>query len=96
MTIELSFADLESEICTELPERNLMRRRCRHRHHHHAGGGASASNGSAANANRTTQVNFNPQIVVNNGKVDGGINVTSHNRNTNTSNQTGIPINLGL
>lgn len=101
MTNELSLGELESELCAELPVRNLLRRRCRCRHshrlHHAVGGGTSASNGSAANSNRTTQVNFNPQIVVNNGNAGtGGIHIDSHNQNNNTNNQTGIPINFSI
>jgi hypothetical protein len=91
MTHDLSVEELENEQCVELPTRTLLRRR---RHH---GGGASASFGSAANANRTTQINFNPQIVINNGKVDGGgIDINSHNTNDNDNTQTATPLNFGI
>jgi hypothetical protein len=94
MSNELSMVELEHEVCAELPERHLMRRH--RRHHHVASASASAAFGSAANANSTHQVNFNPQIVINNGRVGGaGINVSSHNSNHNTTNQNALPINLG-
>jgi hypothetical protein len=93
-------AELESELCAELPERNLMRRHKRfsRRHHfstRHGFSGAHASFGSAAASNSTTQVNFNPQIVINNGRVGGGVNLSSHNANFNTTNQNLVPINFG-
>jgi hypothetical protein len=94
MSNEMSMGELETEICTELPTRNLLRRR-RHRRHH-GGTSASAAFGSAANANSTKQVNFNPQIVINNGKVEhGGIHVTSHNSNHTTTDQNAVPVNFG-
>jgi hypothetical protein len=88
---ELSLVELESELSAELPTRNLMRRRKRASAH------ASASFGSAANANATYQINFNPQIVINNGTVGyGGISLESHNENTNQAIQNALPINFGL
>lgn len=89
---ELSLSDLDAESCTELPARTLLRRHRRMRHHT---AGAFASFGSAANSNQTTQVNFNPQIVVNNGG-SGGVHVSSNNVNSNTTNQTAIPINFSI
>jgi len=97
MSHELSMAELEGELVAELPTRNLMRWR-RHRRHHSFGASSSAhaSFGSAANSNSTQQINFNPQIVINNGNVGGaGIHVSSHNSNVNHTNQTAIPINFG-
>jgi hypothetical protein len=99
MTHELSLVELETELSAELPERSLMRRK---RHQAwgwfpHASASASASYGSASNANATYQVNFNPQIVINNGTVGGaGISVDSHNRNNNTATQNALPINFGI
>jgi hypothetical protein len=91
MTHELSLAELDSELAAELPTRNLLRRRKRASAH------ASASNGSGANANATYQINFNPQIVINNGSVGlGGISLESHNRNDNSSIQNAVPINFGI
>lgn len=106
LSLELSLGELEGELCAELPQRNLMRRRCRCRHHYNnrgyfgggyygGNGGAFASFGSAANSNSTYQVNFNPQIAINNG-IAGGIGIDSHNVNSNTSTQTALPINFGL
>jgi hypothetical protein len=95
MSHELSMAELEGELVAELPTRNMMRRH-RHRRHHFFGTSAHASFGSAANANSTQQINFNPQIVINNGNVGGaGIHVSSHNTNVNHTNQTAVPINFG-
>jgi hypothetical protein len=91
MSHELSMSELESELCTELPERQLMR----HRRRHHGGTSAHAAYGSGAAANSTHQVNFNPQIVINNGNHSGGSFVTSHNSNHNTTNQNVLPINFG-
>jgi hypothetical protein len=99
MTHELSLADLEGELSAELPTRNLLRRRKRQSFgwFPHASSHASASFGSAANSNATYQVNFNPQIVINNGKVDGGgIDINSHNTNDNDNTQTAVPINFGI
>ncbi len=91
MTHELSLAELESELVAELPTRNLLRRRKRASAH------ASASNGSAANANATYQINFNPQIVINNGTIGGnGLSIESFNRNFNTSQQNAVPINFSI
>ena len=91
MTHELSLVELESELSAELPTRNLMRRRKRASAH------ASASFGSAANANATYQINFNPQVVINNGKIDGGgIRISSFNHNNNDNTQNAVPINFGL
>src|SRR5260221_8978937 len=97
MSHELSMTELEGELCAELPTRNLMRwRRHRSRRFFGARSSASASFGSAANSNSTQQVNFNPQIVINNGFVGGsGIHVSSHNENNNFTNQTALPINFG-
>jgi hypothetical protein len=100
-------AELDAEVSTELPERTLMRRRRRWHSYGYGYGygyryglgahtGAFASFGSVANANSTRQVNFNPQIVVNNGFVGGGIGISSHNANFNNTNQSGVPINFGL
>jgi len=92
MKNELSIGELESELSAELPTRNLLRRR-----RHRASAHAHASFGSAANANSTHQSNNNPQTVVNTGHVWGaGINVSSHNSNRNTTNQTAVPIDFGL
>jgi hypothetical protein len=92
MKNELSIGELESELSAELPTRNLLRRR-----RHRASAHAHASFGSAANANSTHQSNSNPQTVVNLGHVSGaGINVSSHNSNHNTTNQSAVPINFGL
>jgi hypothetical protein len=89
-------AELESEMCAELPERNMLRRRRHHARRFFGGTSASASFGSAANANSTRQVNFNPQIVINNGFVGGsGIHISSHNENNNFTNQSAVPINFG-
>ena len=99
MSSELSLVELESELVAELPERSLMRRK---RHQAwgwfpHASASASASNGSASNGNATYQINFNPQIVINNGTIGGnGLSIESNNENTNHSNQTGVPINFGI
>lgn len=110
LNLEMSLSELEGELCAELPQRNLMRRRCRCRRHYYnrgyygggygngyygGNGGAFASFGSAANSNSTYQVNFNPQIAINNGNA-GGISIDSHNVNSNVSNQTALPINFGL
>jgi hypothetical protein len=89
MTQELSLAELESELSAELPDRTLMRR-------HRGGASARASFGSVANANRTYQINFNPQVLINTGNVNGNILVTSNNRNANTATQFGTPINFGI
>jgi hypothetical protein len=95
MSHELSMAELEGELVAELPTRNLMRRRHR-RSRRFFGTSAFASFGSAANANSTEQVNFNPQIVINNGFVGGsGIHISSHNENNNFTNQSAVPINFG-
>jgi len=99
MTHELSLAELEGELNAELPTRNLLRRRKRQSFgwFPHASSHASASFGSASNANATYQVNFNPQIVINNGKVDGhGIDISSFNHNNNDNTQTAVPINFGI
>lgn len=93
MTHELSVAELESELCADLPERNMMRWRRRFRSHGFFG--ARASFGSAAASNETRQVNFNPQIVVNNGFVGGGVSLNSHNVNNNFTDQNLTPINIG-
>ncbi len=99
MSHELSMTELEGELCADLPERNMMRRGrwgWRHRHSFGARSSAFASFGSAANSNATEQVNFNPQIVINNGFVGGaGIHVSSHNENNNFTNQSAVPINFG-
>jgi len=98
MSHELNMAELEGELCAELPTRNLMRWR-RHRRSHRFFGASSsafASFGSAANSNATQQINFNPQIVINNGDVGGGIHISSHNENNNTTNQSAVPINFGF
>lgn len=94
---ELSQSELEAELCEVLPQRTLMRR---HHHrlvrHHRMGAFARfGSFGSAVNSNRTTQINFNPQIVVGTGG-SGGINVSSFNVNNNSNVQTAIPINFGI
>jgi hypothetical protein len=87
---ELSLVELDSELAAELPTRNLMRRKGASAH-------AKASFGSASNANATYQVNFNPQIVINNGTVGGaGIRVSSFNRNNNSAIQNALPINFGI
>jgi hypothetical protein len=87
---ELSLVELESELAAELPTRNLLRRK-------HASAHARASFGSGANANATSQENFNPQTVVNTGKVYGqGIELESYNQNDNWNTQTATPINFGL
>jgi hypothetical protein len=103
MRYELSLVELESELAAELPTRNLLRRRRRH-----GGTSAKASFGSGANANSTDQQNFNPQTVVNTGRVEsqpvptwtedrgGGISVESYNQNDNSNTQTATPINFGL
>jgi hypothetical protein len=92
MRAELSMAELDAELSAELPDRTMLRRR-----RHRGGVSAFASHGSVANANHTTQINFNPQIVVNNGRVSGsGISISSHNSNHNTTNQTGVPINFSI
>jgi hypothetical protein len=89
---ELSLVELESELAAELPTRNLLRRRRRH-----GGTSAKASFGSGANANSTHQENFNPQTVVNTGRVSGqGIELESDNQNENSNTQTATPINFGL
>ncbi len=94
---ELSMTELAAETCTVLPERTLLRRH-RHFSRRHRGFGvrssAHASFGSAANSNATYQVNFNPQIAINNG-FGGGISISSHNTNINHTNQTAVPINFG-
>ncbi len=98
MSTELSLAELENELATALPDRALMRRK------KHAWGWfpgasahASASYGSGSNGNATYQINFNPQIVINNGTVGGaGISIDSHNLNHNTATQTATPINFGI
>jgi hypothetical protein len=88
---ELSLVELESELAAELPTRNLLRRR------RHGGTSARASFGSGANANSTDQQNFNPQTVVNTGRVSGqGISLESHNENSNWNTQTATPINFGI
>ncbi len=94
MIQELSVAELEGELCADLPDRNMMRRWRRH-FRRHGFFGASASFGSAAASNETRQVNFNPQIVVNNGVIGGGVSLDSHNVNTNFTNQNLTPINIG-
>lgn len=91
-TAELSMSELEAELCEALPARTMLRRH-HHRLRHHSG--ASASFGSAVNSNRTTQINFNPQIVVGSGG-SGGIHVSSYNVNNNTNTQTAIPINFSV
>jgi hypothetical protein len=98
MSNELNMAELDGELCAELPDRNMMRHHRRRRHHAvGARSSAFASFGSAANSNSTSQINFNPQIVINNGRVGGsGISVSSHNSNFNTTNQTAVPINFGF
>jgi hypothetical protein len=97
MTHELSLAELESELAAELPTRNLMRRRKRQPFGWFPQASAHASNGSAANANATYQINFNPQIVINNGTVGlGGISLESHNQNDNSAIQNAVPINFGI
>jgi hypothetical protein len=99
MSNELSLVELEGELAAELPERSLMRRK---RHQSwgwfpHASASASASYGSASNGNATYQVNFNPQIVINNGTVGGaGIQIGSNNANANTATQNALPINFGI
>jgi hypothetical protein len=100
---ELSLVELESELATVLPERNLMcRRKVVHRkkapvRHGEAGTSANASFGSGANANSTDQVNSNAQTVVNTGKVSGhGIDIDSHNTNDNDNTQTATPLNFGI
>jgi hypothetical protein len=85
----MSLVELESELSAELPTRNLLRRRRGPSAH------ARASFGSAANANATQQENFNPQTVVNTGKVFGqGIEIESYNKNDNWNTQTATPINF--
>jgi hypothetical protein len=87
---ELSITELDSQLSLELPSRALMRRRRRGVH-------AWASFGSVANANSTHQSNVNPQTVVNTGYVGHrGIRVTSHNNNSNYTQQNGTPINFSL
>jgi hypothetical protein len=77
---ELSLAELECEFSAELPTRSLLRARARH--------------GSAAASNRTYQVNFNPQVVINNGTIGGGLNLSSHNFNFNHTTQNLQPVNI--
>ncbi len=91
MTHELSLAELESELAAELPTRTLLRRRGARAH-----ASARASFGSAANANATYQINFNPQIVINNGTLGGGLSIDSHNLNANAAQQTAVPINFSI
>jgi hypothetical protein len=100
---ELSLVELESELSTTLPVRNLMcvRHRKKKVVHHSAapagGTSANASFGSAANANSTDQVNSNAQTVVNTGEVkDSGINLNPSNANNNSNNQLGTPLNYSL
>jgi hypothetical protein len=97
MTHELSLVELESELAAELPTRNLLRRRKRQAWGWFPQASAHASNGSGANANATYQINFNPQVVINNGSVGlGGISLESHNQNTNQAIQNAVPINFGI
>jgi hypothetical protein len=100
---ELSLVELESELSAVLPERNLMchRKVVRRKKscgcgHNGGNGGPSASYGSAAASNSTSQVNSNPQTFVNSGRISSGVNVTSFNRNTNTTQQNLQPVNIGL
>ena len=97
--IELSLVELESELSALLPTRNLMRRkRCGCRSHGGNGGnGISADHGSAANGNSTSQLNSNPQFVVNTGRLhSAGIKLSSYNTNSNDNTQTATPINFGV
>jgi hypothetical protein len=87
---ELSLVELECELAAELPTRALMRRRRMH------SGGAHAAYGSAAASNSTSQSNVNPQTFINTGRISGRVNVTSNNRNTNTTTQNLTPLNIGL
>ncbi len=97
MTHELSLAELERELTAELPERSLMRRRRQaYGWFPHASAHASASFGSAANSNATRQINFNPQIVINNGTIGGGLSIESNNLNANAAQQNAVPINFGI
>src|SRR5260221_14350522 len=98
MTHELTLAELESELAAELPERNLLRRRRQaYGWFPHASAHASASNGSAANSNATYQINFNPQIVINNGTIGGnGLSIESNNANANHAQQNAVPINFSI
>ncbi len=91
MKIELSIAELENELSAELPTRNLLRRRGRSRR----GSGARASFGSAAAFNSTHQSNSNAQTFINTGFIAGGIHVSSHNTNNNSTEQNLTPINIG-
>jgi hypothetical protein len=87
MMHELSLAELESELSAELPTRTLLRRK-------RVSAKASAHHGSAAAGNATYQVNFNPQVVINNGTIGGPVNVSSFNRNFNTTQQQLQPVNI--
>src|SRR5689334_7000457 len=93
---ELSLVELETELAAELPTRSLMRVKKSSK-----GGRASAhangSFGSGANASAIYQVNFNPQIVINNGNLEhAGISLDSHNDNFAHATQTATPINFGI
>jgi hypothetical protein len=87
MMSELSLVELESELVAELPTRNLLRR-------HRAHASARASHGSAAASNATYQINFNPQVVINNGVIAGPLSIISHNTNNNATNQSLTPLNI--
>lgn len=97
---ELSLLELDGELAAELPARNLMRRKKKHAAYGwfpKASASASASYGSASNANATYQINFNPQIVINNGTIsNAGIGLLSGNANGNANTQTGVPINFSV
>ena len=101
---ELSLIELESELSTELPTRNLMCRR-RHVRRHHAcnnggnggngGNSAFANNGSGANAASQSATVAPVQTAVGtNGDakniITGGINVNQ------SVSQQNSPVNLAL
>ena len=94
---ELSLIELESELSTELPTRNLMRRhKMRYGYHPHSGGtSASANNGSGANGAKQNIYIVPVQIAISNGgdaknEIEGGINVSQ------LLGQTNVPTNLAL
>lgn len=87
MKAELSIAELEGELVTELPKRDLMHH---HRHHSRRFSHRGGMNGSVTNVNHTTQIIVNPQVAVNLGR--GNINQFGGNSNRNSSTQIGIPV----
>jgi hypothetical protein len=90
---ELSLVELESELSTALPSRELMcarRRRKAKKHASSANNGTSANNGSVANSNSTSQSISNAQTVA-----ATGVNVAGNGGNGGVAADT-IPALGGI